>query len=114
MKKIIAMVCFVLACITIVFIVGVAIYGVWEVNNIRVELMNTGASGMEFLSVPVVTAFFGIVIFVAAVFGLIFSLISQKMQENKVLKNLSVGGSILFTLVFYVLLVCVGMPFGVS
>ena len=87
MKKIVSWILFVLTVLTFAFDICFAVDGMIEVKNQLDLLAKRGASGHEYLGVPIDIVMIGV--FVISLFGWILSLVSSKMAQCRVMKVMS-------------------------
>ena len=99
MKRFLSVVLFV---ITLALIVGSLSVGVYAIYSIKTEydmLVNSGASGHEFLGLMGLGWFYGGILFVTSIVGAIFAGISEKMLVRKIPKKISSISKMLFRLI---------------
>ena len=101
MKQFLAVVLFV---ITLALLVGSLSVGVYAIYSIKTEydmLVNSGASGHEFLGLLGAGWLYGGILFVASIVGSIFSSLSEKMLVWKTPKKISSVSKMLFWLICF-------------
>ena len=99
MKKIISWILFILTLVIFIFDVYAAIFGAIDVKKQMDELIARGASGHEYLGVGDDILVLGI-IFISVV-GLIFSIVSLAVAQNRVIRNISFVLILLFLLMIF-------------
>lgn len=100
MKRILAMILFVISCLVLVVSIIFAVYGVVDINRVSNELAtNPGASGIDYLGIGWA---YGIGLFIVSVLGLILSGISKKLQQQKNLQDASSFEMIAFSLLLVI------------
>lgn len=96
MKRILAMILFVVSCLVLIASIAFFVYGVVDINRILNELSNNpSASGIDYLGIGWV---YGIGLFVVSILGLIMSGISKKMLQKKILQYASIVEMVAFSL----------------
>ena len=96
MKRILAMILFVVSCLVLIASIAFFVYGVVDINRILNELSNNpGASGIDYLGIGWA---YGIGLFVVSILGLIMSGISKKMLQKKILQYASIVEMVAFSL----------------
>ena len=96
MKRILAMILFVVSCLVLIASIAFFVYGVVDINHILNELSNNpSASGIDYLGIGWA---YGIGLFVVSILGLIMSGISKKMLQKKILQYASIVEMVAFSL----------------
>lgn len=96
MKRILAMILFVVSCLVLIASIAFFVYGVVDINRILNELSNNpSASGIDYLGIGWA---YGIGLFVVSILGLIMSGISKKMLQKKILQYASIVEMVAFSL----------------
>ena len=96
MKRILAMIIFVVSCLVLIASIAFFVYGVVDINRILNELSNNpSASGIDYLGIGWA---YGIGLFVVSILGLIMSGISKKMLQKKILQYASIVEMVAFSL----------------
>lgn len=96
MKRILAMILFVVSCLVLIASIAFFVYGVVDINRILNELSNNpSASGIDYLGIGWA---YGIGLFVVSILGLIMSGISKKMLQKKILQYASIAEMVAFSL----------------
>ena len=96
MKRILAMILFVVSCLVLIASIAFFVYGVVDINRILNELShNPSASGIDYLGIGWA---YGIGLFVVSILGLIMSGISKKMLQKKILQYASIVEMVAFSL----------------
>ena len=96
MKRILAMILFVVSCLVLIASIAFFVYGVVDMNRILNELSNNpSASGIDYLGIGWA---YGIGLFVVSILGLIMSGISKKMLQKKILQYASIVEMVAFSL----------------
>ena len=96
MRRIISWILVILIVLVFAYDIYFVIAGTIEVKNQLDRLAASNASGHEYLGVPIDIVVIGT--FLISVVGLIFSIISSKIAQNKVIRKLSFTLSCLFGL----------------
>lgn len=94
----------VLFAITLALLVGLLSVGVYAIYSIKTEydmLVDSGASGHEFLGLIGMGWLYGGILFAASIVGAIFAGISEKMLVWKIPKKISSVSKMLFRLICF-------------
>ncbi|MBO5324431.1 MAG: hypothetical protein J6A88_10135 [Oscillospiraceae bacterium] len=94
MKRTISIIVFTLSCFLLLLSIFLGIYGFYDLNRTLEELANTpGTSGIDYWGVG---WGYGICLFVPSVLGLVLSIVSKILQQQKALQYISVCMIFLF------------------
>lgn len=96
MKNTISILLLAALCLVLIVSLIICIYGIYDINRILGELSNDpGASGIDYFGIGMGH---GIILFATSALGLVLSGISKKLQQTRMLQNVSLAASVIFSL----------------
>lgn len=99
MKKVISWILFILTVLIFLFDIYFTIVGAIDVKNEMDRLATSGASGVDYLGLGIEILVMGFVLI--SVVGLILSIVSSKIAQNRVIRMISFALFLLFMLMIY-------------
>lgn len=100
MKKVLSIMLLVATGLLLIASLSFCIYSFYDLNCVLAELANApSASGIDFFGIG---WGYGIGLFTISIIGLIVSIINKKVQQQQVLKNISLGAMLVFVLLIVI------------